>query len=145
MAYRTLQLLRSQFLLCLFCTFFHSLLVLLFRTSTSISPGPRPIFFQQTPVSILGNLHLYSGHRQLPSAVGVILASVLQCGHLPLVLGQKSELLLRSSSALLGPLSILLRPSSSCRLTSSGTFSSHCQVTLLAHVNFPFGPKSGLF
>ena len=75
MAYRTLELLRSQLLLFLFCTFSHSLL----RPKSSYSSGHRQLFhlslvllsFRTSPVSPLGNLHLHSGHRQLPLAVGV--------------------------------------------------------------------------
>jgi len=76
--YRLLRLLRSQLLLFLFCTFSRTLL----RPMSSYSSGYRQLChlalilfsFRTSPVSFLGNLHLYSGHRQLSFVVRVKLA-----------------------------------------------------------------------
>ena len=155
MAYRTLQLLRSQLLLFLFCTFPHSLL----RPKSSYSSGHRQLFhlalvllsFRTSPVSPLGNLHLHSGHRQLPSAVGVNLRLQVATLICPSMWSSStcSWAIVRTSSQTLVCSSRATVSSTQNIFFSSGDLVSFLFKPLSSNSSDPrqffFGKKSGLF
>ena len=152
MAYRTLQLLRSQLLLFLSCTFSHSLL----RPTSSYSSGHS--YFTWPSSYFLSEHHpfhlwvifiviraIVSFPRQSESTCTLNPHLSFNVAIFHLFLGNSQNFFSDPRLLYSGHCQFYSDHHGSCRLTSSGSFSSHYQVTLLAHVKFSFGPKSDPF